>query len=183
MTRSVSPPALTEIDADVLRNGRSRAPREWSLHQPPPSLDGRGGRSPMLSRFAVRTAEQTRHLLFEAVVDGFWGRRRSRRWAGWTFDVRGLAARCGGFGPADVVQVAGAIGRPGSGARGSRPPEGAKRRLQLMRHFGKVLFGMARSEGRSTGWRLKAGRFRSGAARRLKSWPRRGAGSRARAPA
>src|SRR6266700_2488854 len=89
----------------------------------------------MMSSFAVRTAQQTRHLLFEAVIKGALLRRRlgfATRFARWLFKGARLGHWCWlrswpwlGFGA-----------HLGFGAAWA-----AQRRLQPMRHFGKILIG------------------------------------------
>ena len=100
----------------------------------------------MMSSFAVRTAQQTRHLLFEAVIKGALLRRRlgfAPRFARWLFKVARLGHRSW------------LRNRPwlGFGAGVGFGAWAAQRRLQPMRHLGEILIG-ARGERGLGGDRL-----------------------------
>src|SRR6266545_1461019 len=88
----------------------------------------------MMSSFAVRTAQQTRHLLFEAVIKGALLRRRlgfAPRFARWLFKVARLGHRYW------------LRNRPwlGFGAGVGFGAWATQRRLQPMRHLGEILIG------------------------------------------
>src|SRR5689334_14513346 len=89
----------------------------------------------MMSSFAARTAQQTRHLLFEAVIKGTLRRRRlgfAPRFARWPFKRTRLGHGCG------------LRNRPWLGFRtrlGFAAAWTAEHRLQPMCHLGEILIG------------------------------------------
>src|SRR5215470_938393 len=92
----------------------------------------------MMSSFAARTAQQTRHLLFEAVIKGALRRRRlgfAPRVAQWLLKGTRLGHR-GGLRDGPWLRLR---ARLGFGAAWT-----AEHSLQPMCHFGKVLIGGCR---------------------------------------